>query len=104
MRFLILVRNQISGPSVNIDCRHFFASRSLTIKRFDPDVIFLFSSTHNIESLPTFEIFVTQLDASLNFDLVHAAIFFLSIHIASRFEYTLLRAEIVEPRIFNWGF
>ena len=39
--------------------------------------------------------------ASLDFDLVHASIFFLSIDIARRLKYTLMGAERMESRVFD---
>lgn len=51
-----------------------------------------------------FEVFIPQLQGALNFELVHAAIFFGSLHVARRDEDSLVAGLRFERRLSDWIF
>ena len=101
MSFLIIMCDQVCGSLSNIDWSQFATTWLLATKWFNPYIIILFSTTHNIKSFSALDVLLTKLMASLDFDLVHASIFFFSIDIACRLKYTLMRAERMESRVFD---
>ena len=75
----------------------------MATERVDPCAIFLLCSRNDVKFLPIFEILLTQLDASFNLQLIHAAVFLLSVNVAGRDEETLVGVELGESAVFDGG-
>lgn len=76
----------------------------LFAKRVDPLVVSLVDSSHEIILRTILKLFLAQLQAPLDFDLLHAAVLRLSLNVIGRLEKTLVRVVCFDARVSNGTF
>lgn len=69
----------------------------------DPLMVALVNARHDVVLLP-FELFLSKLEAPLEFDLLHAAVLGLSVNVVCWNEDSLVRTVLLEGRVANWVF